>query len=264
MIIDFHTHAFSEKIVRRAMDSLMANSGGLLPCTDGTVPSLQRCEAQAGVNHCVVLNIATKPSQQRVVNDFAISLLHTEGVIPFGSVHPLAPDALDELDRIAQAGLPGIKLHPDYQHFYVDDDRVLPVYEKASALGLITVFHSGVDIGFPQPVHCTPLRLSRVLSAFTAPVVAAHLGGWLLWDEVETYLCGTRAYLDTSFLYGRIPPKTALRIIQRHGSHRVLFGSDAPWGAPAQELRLIQSLPFSEEDKSAILGLNAARLLRLV
>ena len=263
MIIDFHTHAFSEKIVRRAMDALVHNSGGLSPCTDGTVPSLLQCEAAAGVDRCVLLNIATKPTQQRVVNDFAISLLHTPGVIPFGSVHPLAPDALDELERIAQAGLLGIKLHPDYQHFYVDDDRVLPVYEKASALGLITVFHSGVDIGFPQPVHCTPLRLSRVLPAFHAPVVAAHLGGWLLWEEVETYLCGTPVYLDTSFLYGRIPPKTALRILARHGAARVLFGSDAPWGAPAQELRFVRALPLCEADKSAILGGNAAQLLRL-
>ena len=115
----------------------------------------------------------------------------------------------------------------------------------------------------PQPVHCTPKRLQRVLPAFTAPVVAAHLGGWLLWDEVETYLCGTRAYLDTSFLYGRIPPKTALRIIERHGSDHVLFGSDAPWGAPDEELRWIRSLPLKEADRCAILGLNAARLLRL-
>ena len=39
MIIDFHTHAFNEKIVEKALASLTANSG-LMPHGNGTVQSL--------------------------------------------------------------------------------------------------------------------------------------------------------------------------------------------------------------------------------
>src|SRR5699024_4764908 len=133
-----------------------------------------------------------------------------KNIIPFGSVHPDSPNALSELERLAKAGIRGIKLHPDYQHFFVDDEKMFPIYKKIAELGFITVFHAGVDIGYPKPVHCTPERLLRVLDLIDdAPVVAAHFGGWLLWDSVLEDLCGTKVYLDTAFSSGKMPPDYA-------------------------------------------------------
>lgn len=261
MVIDFHTHAFDECIAHHAMNTLSATCG-LLPKTDGTTDGLLRHATVNGVDICVVLNIATKPSSQRVVNDFALSLCQ-ERLIGFGSVHPFADDALDELDRIAALGLRGIKLHPDYQDFFVDDPKAIRVYEKASSLGLITVFHSGSDLGLPSPVHCTPERLSRVLCAFDTPVVAAHLGGYQLFDEVEEYLVGTDVYLDTAFLYGSISPMQARRIITGHGSKHILFGSDCPWQGMRDALHVIRSLDLPYPDATNILEKNALRLLHL-
>ena len=40
MIIDFHTHAFPEKIAGRAIEKLSFTSGGLIPQTDGTIDSI--------------------------------------------------------------------------------------------------------------------------------------------------------------------------------------------------------------------------------
>ncbi len=261
MIVDFHTHAFDQCIAHHAMNTLSANSG-LLPHTDGTSEGLLHHASTNGVNACVVLNIATKPSSQRVVNDYAFSLC-CERLIGFGSVHPFAEDAMDELDRIADLGLRGIKLHPDYQGFFVDDAKAVRVYEKASSLGLITVLHSGSDLGRPFPVHCTPKRLSHVLAAFKAPVVAAHLGGFQHYDEVEKHLVGTDVYLDTAFLYGAISPEQARRIITNHGSERILFGSDCPWQGMRDALHVIRSLDLPYLDITNILEKNAFRILRL-
>lgn len=61
------------------------------------------------------------------------------------ALYILWPKTLDELDRIKALGLKGVKLHPDYQRFLVDDPRCIPIYEKISRLGLITVFHTGLD-----------------------------------------------------------------------------------------------------------------------
>lgn len=261
MIIDFHTHAFPEKIAAKAIASLAVKAGNLVPFHNGTVESLRAYVKKSGVDKAVLLNIATTPRQQKNVNDFAVAC-NSEDIISFGSVHPDAPDALDELERIKSAGLLGVKLHPEYQSFYVDDGRMLPIYEKIAELGLITVFHAGVDIEYFDPVHCTPQRLAEILPAFgDAPVVAAHMGGWQLWHDVEKYLVGTRIYFDTAFSSGRMPRGHCRRIIKAHGVERVLFGSDMPWSGTDAEMRFIDSLELTDDEKSAVLGGNARRLL---
>ena len=146
MIIDFHTHCFPDKIASKAMEQLRMRSGIVRPFHDGSAAGLLELQRNDGVDYSVVLNIATNPKQQRNVNDFAISLKEVDGLVPFGSVHYDSPDALDELERLKENGIKGVKLHPDYQGFFVDDDKMLPIYEKIGKLGLITVFHSGYDI----------------------------------------------------------------------------------------------------------------------
>ena len=264
MIIDFHTHAFNEKIVQKALASLTANSG-LIPHCKGTIQSLVDVQSQYQVDLSVVCNIATKPSQHTVVNDFAASIQTlTSKAIGFGSVHPLAEDALDELDRIHALCLKGVKLHPDYQHFFVDDDRCVPVYEKISRLGLITVFHTGLDLGADGAFENTPERMSHILQAFSTPVVAAHLGGGLDAPKVLRYLVGQpNLYLDTAHCYGRMRHPSAIEIAKSHGADHILYGSDMPWSSPKEEQFFVHSLGFSPEEEAKILGENAKKLLNL-
>lgn len=264
MIIDFHVHAFPDALAAKALPLLSKCSGGVNPNYDATISGLESYLAKNNVDYAVVLNIATNPHQEKKVNDFAISLLEKKNIIPFGSVHPDSPNALSELERLAKAGIRGIKLHPDYQHFFVDDEKMFPIYKKIAELGFITVFHAGVDIGYPKPVHCTPERLLRVLDLFDdAPVVAAHFGGWLLWDSVLEDLCGTKVYLDTAFSSGKMPPDYAKELIKAHGADKVLLGSDMPWSDTLDEVRFVQSLDLSAEDEEKILSNNAKRLLNI-
>ena len=64
MIIDFHTHAFPERIAERAIEKLSYTSGGLIPQTDGTVESLKYLMKKDGIDKSVVLAIATNEKQQ--------------------------------------------------------------------------------------------------------------------------------------------------------------------------------------------------------
>lgn len=263
MLIDFHTHAFPDRIARRAIDKLAHASGGLVPQTDGTARSLKQEMDRDGVDLAVVLSIATNPGQQKNVNDFAMALNEDERLMAFGSVHPDAPDALEELERIAAAGLKGVKLHPEYQGFYADDEKMKPIYRKISYLGLITVFHAGHDYGFPPPYHCMPEHTLRALRWFDSPVVAAHWGGLGCAQEVLEKLCGEEVWLDLSFGYSAIARDTARRILDKHGTDRVLFGSDMPWHRPSWEMRLLDTLELSEEDRERIFWRNAKALLKL-
>ncbi len=263
MIIDFHTHAFVPSIAQYALSQLAQNSG-LLPRGQGTLETLIDIQTQHAVALSVVLNIATKPSQQTVVNDFAASIPSlTDKAIGFGSVHPDAPDALEELDRISALGLKGVKLHPDYQHFLVDRDKYLPLYEKISKLGLITVFHAGMDLGATDAYENTPQRLDHILDAFTTPVVAAHMAG----ADTKTTLAVLRPrphlYLDTAHCYGRIRKSDALLLLAQHGADHILYGSDMPWSRPALEQHFVRAIAAGPKQQQAILQENARRLLRV-
>lgn len=264
MLIDFHVHAFPDAVAEIAIPRLSQRSGGVVPAYDGKIASLKSHMLENHVDYAVILNIATNPHQQKKVNDFAISLIGDEKLIPFGSVHPDSADAFSELERLAASGVKGVKLHPDYQGFYVDEARMLPIYRRIADLGLITVFHAGADIGYPKPVHCTPQRLLKVLDTFgEAPVIAAHFGGYMLWEDVIKVLCGTQVYFDTAFTYGKIPPDYAKEIIFSHDPSRILLGSDMPWSTTTDEIRLIRSLQLDDSVSNAILFNNAKRLLSI-
>ena len=261
MLIDFHTHCFPDKIAPRAVEKLADASGGLVPGTDGTVEGLRQSMARGGVDASVVLNIATNAHQQKSVNDFAAAIHTGTDIFSFGSVFPDSPDALEELERIHALGLKGVKLHPDYQGFFVDDPKWKPLYRKISQLGLITVFHAGKDYGFAPPYGAMPQRMATALSWFDSPVIAAHWGGVGCGEEVLEYLCGREIYFDTSFGYGTMPKNFSEKILEKHGADRFLFGTDTPWHTPEMELRLLDSLHLSEADREKIFSGNAKRLL---
>ena len=54
-----------------------------------------------------------------------------------------------------------------------------------------------------------------------------------------------------------------VRIIRAFGAHRILFGTDSPWGGQAEDLALFRTLPLTQEEQQAILGDNAQRLFGL-
>jgi predicted TIM-barrel fold metal-dependent hydrolase len=261
MIIDFHTHAFPDPIAPRAMQALSFAAGGLKPQTEGTVSSLKEQLKADDVHLGVVLSIATNPAQQKKVNDFAIAVNQDPMLFAFGSVHPDAEDALEELERLHSAGIQGVKFHPEYQGFYADDEKMKPIYQKISQLGLITVFHAGQDIGFLPPYHAMPDQLLGALKWLQGPVVAAHWGGMGCAGEVIEKLCGENLYFDLSFGYGLIPKKQAQLILEKHTPDRLLFGSDLPWHRPSWEMRLLDTLEISESDKDKICCQNARNLL---
>lgn len=261
MRIDFHTHIFPDKLACRALQKLEKAAGGTSPYYDGTRNGLLRFMRENEIDQSVVLHVATNPGNMHSVNDFAASV-NGGPLISFGSVHPDAPDALEELDRICGLGLKGIKLHPDYQQFYGDDPKLWPIYEKIAKLGLILVFHTGVDIGLYPPVHMTPRRLKRALKPLEGTaVVAAHFGGYLMWEEALDCLAGMDVYFDTAYAAGKIPPGIVRRIIREIGPDRILFGSDLPWSDPREEVSLLNTLDLSEEEMEKILYKNAEKLM---
>ena len=260
MIIDFHTHAFPEKIAEKAMTNLSFASGGLIPQTNGTIASLKELMKKDGVDKSVALAIATNEKQQTAVNDF-ITSCECDEIIPFGSVFPFAENALEELERIKALGLKGIKLHPEYQQFFVDDEKMKPLYKKISDLELIVLFHAGEDIGYPAPYHATPERLRKAAKWIDTPMICAHWGGAGMGEDVLKYLCDIPVFFDTAFGYGTMPKDRAQRILDKKGVDYIIFGSDCPWHAPSWDIKMIETLELTEGEKEKIYYKNAVKLL---
>ncbi|OPZ90885.1 MAG: Amidohydrolase [Firmicutes bacterium ADurb.Bin419] len=260
MVIDFHVHCFTDELAAKAVPKL-EKCANITARLDGTVSSIKESMKKAGIDKSVVLSIATKPSQTEKINTWSSSI-QDDSIIAFGSIHPENENWKDELLRLKEMGIKGIKLHPDYQQFFVDDEKMYPIYEFAGELGLIVLFHAGLDIGLPAPCHATPDRLRRVVDAFSGlKIVAAHMGGFSYWDEVEEYLLGTDIYLDTSYGLSFLDDKQARRIISNHGYRKILFATDSPWGDQSEEVERIREFSFEPHVEKAILGMNAKELL---
>ncbi len=265
MYIDFHTHAFADKIVEKAMAHLVATSG-FTPVTDGTVNGLKERMKKSGVDASVILPIATKPTQQEIINNWAAELNNKDGLYCFGSVHPYAEDALECLDKIKDRGLYGIKLHPDYQGFIVDDEKAFPIYQKCADLGIPITFHAGFDPLSPEFIHAMPKSFLNIHNTFPNLImIVAHLGGMYRWEGVERYLSGLKdnVYFDLAFVAGEIGEKQLARIISKHGADKILLGSDCPWDDPANEIAMIEKLPLSHEEKELIFYKNALKILNI-
>ena len=54
-----------------------------------------------------------------------------------------------------------------------------------------------------------------------------------------------------------------MKILEKHGSDKILFGSDAPWNEPSQDIELIKCFGLTEDEEKAVLGENARKLLGL-
>jgi uncharacterized protein len=256
-IFDFHTHAYPEKVASKSVDFL--NQYYKVTCQgDGTIEDLLRSANDGEVGYLLVHAVATKPRQVENVNSWIAGHLKNN-VFGFGTIHPGYEKIGEELARIRSLGLLGLKLHPDFQGYYVDDPSMDIVY--ATIAGKMPVLvHSGDE----ESEFSSPKRLSKVLDRFPdLCVIAAHLGGYSQWAEAEKYIIGRDCYIDTSSALWAIPPEKAVALIRKHGVDRVLFGTDYPLVRHREELARFTALGLSDGETDKILFENAKSLLKL-
>ena len=264
MYIDIHTHAFHPKIAHKAVDHL--NSFYSITCSgDGTIANLLEREQQAGLEKCVVLCAATAPAQVIPANNYAISLQreHPEQVIAFGTVHPAYENWENELARIKAAGIRGIKLHPDFQSFWLDDPRLLPIFEAAQK-DFVFEIHIG-DRTTPDKNPSCPYKLASIMRQFPdMRVIAAHFGGYRMWSHALEVFSGStfeNLWFDTSSTTPFATPELAHRLLNTFPRERILFGTDWPLYDPVEELQRLQTLGGLSDSEMEVIMSNASALL---
>ncbi|HEX9093920.1 MAG TPA: amidohydrolase family protein [Coriobacteriia bacterium] len=259
-VIDIHTHAWPDSVAVKAIPALVAAGDGLAPRYDGTARGLVAEMDRSGVDVSVIQPVATKESQVVAINDWAAAQ-SSKRIVPFGAMHPDFADPPAEIARMASLGLRGFKMHPEYQGFAPDEDRMSAIYAAAVAHRMIVFFHAGADVVRPT-VHGTPESFARVIERWPElTAVLAHLGGFREWQGVAEHIAGRDVWLDTAYTLGYLPDDEWVALVRAHGIDRVLFGSDGPWADAGADVAHLRRLPLSAEEAAGILGLNAESLL---
>jgi predicted TIM-barrel fold metal-dependent hydrolase len=258
-IIDAHAHIFPDKIAEKAVESIGGYYGIAMSGT-GTVAGLLESGSRAGIYKYIVHSTATKMDQVKPINDFIAQVKEeNKSFIGLGTIHPDFSDIDSEVDRIAALGLEGIKLHPDFQEFNIDDESMMPIYRAAEGR-LPILMHMGDKV----KTSSRPERLAKVLDLFPGlTVIAAHLGGYCMWDEAIECLAGRNLYFDTSSSLFALEPERAAEIIRNFGVEKVLFGTDYPMWTYEDELLRFDRLGMTEKERRLILYENACRLFNL-
>lgn len=260
MIIDFHAHIYPEKIAEKATKAI----GDFYEAPmkyNGHIPELLASGSKIGVDKYVVHSTATKEQQVESINNFILTEVsnHKE-FIGFGTIHPDYINFEDELNRIKNAGLQGIKLHPDFQKFQIDCEKMDPIYEIISNLKLPVLVHAG-DCRYD---FSGPKRIRNVLTKHPDLIlIAAHFGGYTEWKASTEYLVGQKVYFDTSSTLWKLPVEEANIMIKKHGVENFLFGSDFPMWDHTEEFERFNKLDLNSTEKDKILYQNAKNLLKI-
>jgi predicted TIM-barrel fold metal-dependent hydrolase len=213
---------------------------------------LTRMDA-AGVDMAMVCSLA-----QRIENDFIIGLVkaHPKRLFGFGQVLPQADDALDEIARIAEAGLSGLKLHPSLHGYHVADHGLLdPVFEQCARYKL-PVLINALDDAF-----CAPLAIEEIARNHpNVPTIIAHMGA--VWNVPEAIIVAERhshIYLETSATL----LSDVRRAYARLGPTKIVMGSEWPGSDFDLERMKIAKAIGDEKDRALVEGGNMARILGL-
>lgn len=269
MLIDFHTHVFPEKIAATTIAKL-EKSSDTHAFTDGTVDGLVNEMRRGGADICVTLPVLTKPSQFDSVANFALSVnerfkYSEKRLISFGGIHPACDDIAGKMRFLKDNGIKGVKIHPDYQDTFIDDEGYYKILCAAKDNDMIVVTHAGVDDGYKGlPVKCPPTLVKKVMDRVPyGKFVLGHYGGHSQWEDVLDLLCGYDCYFDTAFTLHEIREELFKKILIKHGADKILFATDCPWRGIKEDYGILSSYGLDERTFNKITYENSLKLLGL-
>lgn len=256
-IIDAHAHIFPKKIAENATVNI-GNFYDLHMDGCGLSSRLVEDGSKIGITKYLVCSTATTPNQTKSINKFIKRKCDEyPSFYGFGTAHPDSENIEEDIAQIKELGLHGVKLHPDFQKFDADSPAAFRIYEM-------------IEGQLPLLIHCgdnrydysAPARVANICKNFPKlRVQAAHMGGYLRWDEAEELLTGfDNVCIDISSSMAFMSAEKAIERIRRFGVENSLFGCDYPMWNHEKELERFLSYGFTEEENKMILSENFKRI----
>ncbi len=208
------------------------------------------------------------------VNDWMLQYVSPDParLIAFGSVNPrFTPDVGDAVQRIIDAGVRALKVHPPHQLFranaYLDSlPRLAELYDRAERAGIPVTIHTGTSV-FPgaRSRFGDPMDVDDVAVDFPKLTILLAHGGRPLWMDAAFFIVRRHAnvYLELS----GIPPAKLLEYFPRleEIADKTIWGTD--WPSPGvvsmrKNIDQFLSVPLGDDARRKILYENAVRVFR--
>lgn len=258
MILANHAHVFPEDIK-----------------PSGSIENLKRLLDECGIDKCICF----APFQDRFIennrtdtpNEWLYKAIKNEpDLYGFGTIDFEADNLRDEVDRIADYGFKGIKMHPPYQEFDIDGEDAFKVYERAEELGLFISFHCGMHWHRLKGVR--PILYDEVGWNFkNLRFSLEHLGGFHFYNESLAVMCNNsrggvqpRVYAGWTSVSDRdglsewtLTNEQLETIIRQTNDRSSIFGLDFPFKDAdyiKYEMNRYNNLNISDTAKENIFG----------
>lgn len=298
MIIDIHCHIWDETIIdgdfKKLLESVIRN----LKCPDpqsvlnGSVERLVEEMDEAGIDKTVILAVDGYLKYRskldfKVYNDYVADIVenYSDKIIGFAGIDPRRGiEAIVELERcIEELGLKGVKFWT-LTGFYPDSKEYYDFYRKVEEFNVPILAHTGLGPRYTYLKYCQPIYIDTVAVDFpNINFIMAHMGNPFTDQAFAVAAKNPNVYLDISAWESvfKHVPGIFVQMLQNArmtcGIEKILFGSDWPlfthivsqseWVQGIKNLNVPEPLkqmgvqPFTEEEKKAILGNNAKKLL---
>lgn len=260
-VIDMHTHIFPEKIAAKATVATAEYFDLPEPPNHyGSVAELVEVLGQAGIDYAMVFSAATTAHQVEHINRYILSEAETHPqFIPCGTLHAAYENYKEELAWMRSCGMYGVKLHPEFQHFVLDDERLFPMFEEMEKNDMFLIAH----MGDPRVNVSGPARMLPIAETFPRlRCIAAHLGNWGDWDveKIRPLTKLPNVYTDISSSFSYVQDRGPLyKILAEYDPKHVFFGSDYPIWCPKKELKKALELGLEPSFLEDILFNNFAK-----
>lgn len=261
-IIDSHCHVYPDKIASKAVEGI-GKFYDLSMYYDGRCSTLIEYGSKIGVKHYVIFSVATTPHQVHSINSFIAETVKASGGLMsgLGALHPDSENVEGDIEEIVSLGLKGVKMHPDFQKFHIDDDKCYKIYEMCQKRKLPVLLHTG-DSRYD---YSNPQRMKRVLDDFPQlTVIGAHFGGWSCWNEAADTLSGYKNfYVDCSSSFDWLTADESRKLVRKYGADHVLFATDFPMWNHEAEFGSFMDMKLTDEENAQILYKNAVKLFNI-
>ena len=261
-IINAHAHIYPEKIAAKATDTIGIFYDIKMEMPAGTADRLIEDGSKAGITRYVVHSVATTAHQVRSINEFIKREVeaHPE-FIGFITLHQdLSYEEIEaEVEWALENNFRGIKLHPDFQKFNIDDEAAEKFYRAASGK-LPILLHIGDD----RYDFSKPYRLVNMAKKYPdVTFIAAHFGGYRCWADAPLYKGLENVYFDTCSSLPFISADEAKNLIDMFGADKFFFATDFPMWDSKTELERFMQIPLTDEEREMIFSGNIKKLLKI-
>lgn len=255
MIIDTHAHIYPSNISEKATRAIGDFYSIKMSEPSGNPELLISEGKKAGITNFVVHSTATTVHQVRKINEFIAEecRMHKE-FIGYMTLHPDMEydDIAAEIAFAVGNGLRGIKLHPDFQKFAIDEERATKIYENARGK-LPILFHTGDK----RYNYSNPHRLAQIAKKYPDLIcIGAHFGGYSEWDKIDCYSGIDNVFFDTCSTMPFNTTETVNALVKKVGADRLFFGTDFPMAEPITEMSMFDKLNLSSSEREKVLYKN--------